>query len=81
MLESNHERFMRRALELARDKFRAAGFEVSGCVTTTRVGKASTGWKEVACCYTDKPTQDKLQSIFELAKELRSRAGMELARS
>lgn len=60
----------RGTLETARDKFRAAGFEVSGCVTTTKVGKASTGWKEVACCYTDKPTQDKLQAIFEYAAGL-----------
>ena len=57
-------------METARDKFRAAGFEVSGCVTTTRVGKTSTGWKEVSCCYTDKPTQDKLQAIFEYAASL-----------
>jgi hypothetical protein len=60
----------RATLESARDKFRAAGFIVSGCVTTTRVGKASTGWKEVACCYTDKPTQDKLQEVFEYAARL-----------
>ena len=51
--------------ERARDKFREAGLQVSGCVTTTRVGKPSTGWKEVACCYTDPATQDKLQAIFE----------------
>lgn len=60
----------RPTLESARDKFRAAGFEVSGCVTTTRVGKPSTGWKEVACCYTDKVTQEKLQAIFEFAAGL-----------
>jgi hypothetical protein len=52
-------------LETAKARFRDAGFVVSGCVTTTRVGKSSTGWKEVACCYTDKPTQDRLQAIFE----------------
>lgn len=57
----------RATLERARDRFRAAGFQVSGCVTTTRVGKPSTGWKEVACCYTDPSTQDKLQGIFEYA--------------
>ncbi len=57
-------------LEAARDAFRSAGFQVSGCVTTTRVGKPSTGWKEVACCYTDLPTQDKLQAIFEYAAGL-----------
>ena len=41
-----------------------AGFDVSGCVTTTKVGKDSTGWKEIAC-YTDEPTQKHLQEIFE----------------
>jgi hypothetical protein len=60
----------RPTLEAARDKFKAAGFEVSGCVTTTRVGKPSTGWKEVSCCYTDKSTQEKLQAIFEYAAGL-----------
>ena len=60
----------RATLESSRDKFKAAGFEVSGCVTTTRVGKPSTGWKEVFCCYTDKPTQEKLQAVFEYAAGL-----------
>jgi hypothetical protein len=60
----------KQALERARDRFRTEGFEVSGCVTTTRVGKASTGWKEVACCYTDPVTQSNLQSIFEYAAGL-----------
>ncbi len=54
----------RRALEHARDRFRAAGFDVSGCVTTTKVGKDSTGWKSIAC-YTDEPTQKRVQEIFE----------------
>lgn len=57
-------------LEMARDTFRAEGFEVSGCVTTTRVGKSSTGWKDVACCYTDLTTQSNLQSIFEYTASL-----------
>ena len=57
----------RATLEQAKAKFRAAGFEVSGCVTTTRVGKPSTGWKEVISCYTDRQTQEKLQAIFEYA--------------
>ncbi len=52
------------ALEHARDRFRAAGFDVSGCVTTTKVGKDSTGWKSIAC-YTDEPTLKHLQEIFE----------------
>ena len=54
----------RDALEHARDRFRAAGFEVSGCVTTTIVGKRSTGWNLISC-YTDRATQDRLQEIFE----------------
>ena len=60
----------RATLQKAQQAFCAAGFQVSGCVTTTRVGKASTGWKEVACCYTDQPTQEKLQAIFEYAASL-----------
>ena len=60
----------RATLENAKQRFQAAGIEVSGCVTTTRVGKSSTGWKEVACCYTDKTNQDKLQTIFEYAASL-----------
>ena len=38
-------------LERARDRFVAAGFDVSGCVTTVKVGKQSTGW-ELIDCYT-----------------------------
>lgn len=60
----------RKTLETARDLFRRAGLDVSGCITTTRVGKASTGWKEVACCHTDQATQEKLQAIFEYAAGL-----------
>jgi len=52
------------ALVQVRDQFRAAGFEVSGCVTTTRVGKRSTGWSIISC-FTDPPTQMALQRIFE----------------
>ena len=51
-------------LEQAKARFEAEGFEVSGCVTTTRVGKISTGWNVISC-YTDEPTQEKLQKIFE----------------
>lgn len=54
------------ALEAARDRLRNAGFDVSGCVTTTGVGKKSTGW-ESATCFTDEPTQKRLQEIFEYA--------------
>jgi hypothetical protein len=60
----------RAALEKARDRFRAAGLRVSGCVTPTRVGKPSTGWKESISCYTDQATQEKIQSIFEFTAGL-----------
>ncbi len=59
----------RETLEHAKRRFQEAGFEVSGCVTTTQVGKPSTGWNVVAC-YTDQPTQKKLQGIFEYAASL-----------
>ncbi len=59
----------RATLIKARDAFRAAGIEASGCITTTRVGKDSTGWKVVSC-YTDPRTQEKLKSAFEYAAGL-----------
>jgi hypothetical protein len=59
----------RATLITARDAFAAAGIETSGCITTTRVGKDSTGWKEIAC-YTDPQTQEKLKSVFEYAAGL-----------
>lgn len=52
------------ALIAARDDFRKAGFVVSGCVTTTGVGKKSTGWSTVSC-YTDRATQEKIREIFQ----------------
>lgn len=54
----------RETLQRARDRFRSEGFAVSGCVTTTIVGKQSTGWNLISC-YTDPATQDKLQQVFE----------------
>jgi hypothetical protein len=62
-------RAQRSTLALARDRFRKEGFEVSGCVTTTRIGKRSTGWNGISC-YTDRPTQDQLQEIFEFTAGL-----------
>jgi hypothetical protein len=53
-------------LETARDFFRQAGLRVSGCVTTTRIGKPSTGW-DVAVCYTNHKNQERLESIFRFA--------------
>lgn len=59
----------REASTHARNRLRAAGFEVSGCVTTTRVGTHSNNRRTLRC-YTDRPTQDRLQEIFEYAAGL-----------
>ena len=53
----------------ARDAFRAASIEPSGCITPTRVGKATTGWREISC-YTDLRTQENLKAAFEYAAGL-----------
>ncbi|HEX4121126.1 MAG TPA: hypothetical protein VH619_10955, partial [Verrucomicrobiae bacterium] len=60
----------RETLTRARDRFRAEGFVVSGCVTTTRVGKPSDRRYSYASCYTDGATQDHLASIFKYAAGL-----------
>jgi hypothetical protein len=57
-------------LQHAKERFLSEGFDVSGCVTTTRVGKPSTGAKELISCYTDQASQDRIQSIFEYAAKL-----------
>ncbi|MHC4178125.1 MAG: hypothetical protein ACYSWU_11500, partial [Planctomycetota bacterium] len=54
----------RDTLKRAKERFLAEGFRVSGCVTTTRIGKRSTGWTGISC-YTDQPTQEKIQKTFE----------------
>ena len=56
-------------LRTARDFFRHAGLQVSGCVTTTQIGKPSTGWK-VAACYTNRRNQRHLAEIFRYAAGL-----------
>jgi hypothetical protein len=56
-------------LKAARDFFRQAGLKVSGCVTTTRFGKPTTGW-EVGACYTNRANQEHLASIFRFTAEL-----------
>jgi len=57
-------------LRRARDRFRAAGFLVSGCVTTTRLGRPSDHWSSHISCYTDPDTQERLQGVFEFAAGL-----------
>ena len=59
----------RKTLEHAKSRFKKEGFEVSGCITTTRVGKISTGWGNVGC-YTDRKTCENLQKIFEYAASI-----------
>jgi len=60
----------REAILRVKDRFLAEGFEVAGCVTTTKVGKPSTGWKDYISCYTDLKTQEKIRVIFEYAAGL-----------
>ncbi|MCP5522407.1 MAG: hypothetical protein H7A46_12760 [Verrucomicrobiales bacterium] len=59
----------RTPLAAAMARFRQEGIEVSGCVTPTRVGKASTGWNLISC-YTDPATQERVKAIFEFAASL-----------
>ena len=59
----------RAVLESAKKRFLSEGFAVSGCVTTTKVGKKSTGWNLISC-YTDQDTQEKLQAIFAFEASL-----------
>jgi len=59
----------RKVLKNAKARFESEGFEVSGCVTTTIVGKISTGWNLISC-YTNKDTQNQLQEIFEYTASL-----------
>jgi hypothetical protein len=54
----------RDALENAKKRFEEAGIEASGCVTTVRFGKPSTGWDPIAC-YTSEKTRQELKEIFE----------------
>ena len=53
----------------ARDFLRQSGLKVSGCVTTTRLGKPTTGW-DVGACYTHRANQERLASIFSFTAKL-----------
>ncbi len=60
----------RDSLLRAKKRFLEAGIDVSGCVTPTQVGKKSVnGWNGI-CCYTDEPTQKRVQEIFEFTASL-----------
>lgn len=56
-------------LKAARDFFRHAGLEVSGCVTTVQVSKPSSGGRHWVC-YTNRQTQERLESIFRFTAAL-----------
>lgn len=56
-------------LKASRDFFRQSGLDVSGCVTTTHLGKPSTGWN-VAVCYTNRQNQQHLAEIFRYAASM-----------
>jgi hypothetical protein len=56
-------------LRAARDFFRQAGLQVSGCVTTVQVSKPSSGGR-MWVCYTNRQTQERLESIFRLTAAL-----------
>lgn len=56
-------------LQVARDFFKRAGFQVDGAVATTRLGKPSTGWPLVAC-YTNRANRQHLARIFHDAASI-----------
>lgn len=56
-------------LQRAKTRLLAAGFAVSGCVTTTKIGRRSSGSNRISC-YTDQKTQQRLQEIFEYTAAL-----------
>lgn len=56
-------------LTTARDFFRHAGLEVSGCVTTTGFGKPSSTGSHFLC-YTNRATQQRLAQIFRYAASM-----------
>ena len=53
----------------ARDQFKKAGIEPSGCVTTTRMGKFSSAGSTVSC-YTSEKTHKELERIFRYTAAL-----------
>lgn len=59
----------REMLAHARDRFREAGFLVSGCITPASFGKRSTGW-ELFSCYSAEETRRELKAMAEYAAAL-----------
>jgi hypothetical protein len=56
-------------LKAARDFFLQAGLKVSGCVTTVQIRKPSSGGHSWVC-YTNRPTQERLEAIFQFTAAL-----------
>ncbi|MFO7958625.1 MAG: hypothetical protein R6X33_16170 [Candidatus Brocadiia bacterium] len=59
----------REVIAHARDRFREAGFMVSGCITPMSYGKRSEGWPMFSC-YTSKDTLEQLRAMSERAAGL-----------
>ncbi len=59
----------RDALENARDHFREAGIEPTGCVTPTGLGAKSTGWDAVSN-YEAQDTRDDIKRVFEFTASM-----------
>jgi len=59
----------REVIAHARDRFRDAGFMVSGCITPMSYGKRSEGWPMFSC-YTSKDTLEQLRAMSERAASL-----------
>jgi hypothetical protein len=60
----------RETLLRAKKRFLNEGFEVSGCVTTVKVGKDGIGGWGATACYTSKATLEELQRIFEFTASI-----------
>ncbi|HEX5482499.1 MAG TPA: hypothetical protein VFZ08_07710, partial [Terriglobia bacterium] len=56
-------------LKTARDFFRHAGLKVSGCVTTTGLGKRSSSGSHFMC-FTDRATQQRLAQVFRFTASI-----------
>jgi hypothetical protein len=54
----------------ARDRFRAEGFSVAGCVTTVNVGKNGIGGWGATACYTNDATLEEMDKIFRITASL-----------
>jgi len=70
-LETYRDRYRadRATLAAAREAFREAGLDVSGCITPTEVGRSSTGWDPITC-YTAAESQEHLEDVFRFTASI-----------